>query len=387
LIKVIPILIFCLLSACLFGQDNNQSLTDEELREMIFGEGFAPQIKEEIKPNQTWIPSYSGKNGIGYSDNPLYGPFIREDAAYYDSSLEAFFLRDGNPEQFTYAYLFGEGKLFEELPEHESTLILLGQFEHAYTPENSSQTYGIRLRHTYYDQGFDFSDLGLPYSMQIRSHKSECIPYLSQRFSELLTATIELAKGQENFKEVTDDNKEQGVTFSIKGSPNVVDWKLESEIINKEYKERPKRNWDGSLMSNDSLETRKVMISIELEKDFENIIVSYSKAKFFWSCLKDNAGGYYDYDKVGMKLEHNFDLDPYNLDLEIGGAKTTYDLRRLVSGERFERESFTCSALFQRPLGDKLDAYFKWSREEDFSNLRDYEYYTNSWSAGISWEL
>ena len=73
-----------------------------------------------------------------------------------------------------------------------------------------------------------------------------------------------------DFKRVKDDNKEQGVTFSIKGSPNVVDWKLESEIINKEYKERPKRNWDGSLMSNDSLETRKVMISIELEKDFEN---------------------------------------------------------------------------------------------------------------------
>ena len=33
------------------------------------------------------------ETGAGYSDNPLYGPFVREDAPYLESSIEAFFLK------------------------------------------------------------------------------------------------------------------------------------------------------------------------------------------------------------------------------------------------------------------------------------------------------
>ena len=59
--------------------------------EMLFEEPEQVELKEETESK--WISSYSGETGAGYSDNPLYGPFVREDAPYLESSIEAFFLK------------------------------------------------------------------------------------------------------------------------------------------------------------------------------------------------------------------------------------------------------------------------------------------------------
>ena len=87
-------------------------------------------------------------------------------------------------------------------------------------PTTLFKHFGFRLRHTYYDQGFDFSELGLPFSMSVQSNKSEFIPYCSTNLSNELSATIEVITGTEDFKTITDDNKDSGFSIQIKGTPD-----------------------------------------------------------------------------------------------------------------------------------------------------------------------
>ena len=91
-IKLFSLGIFSLICiSIIHADDQNNTFTDEELREMLFGDSTAEISPETSTPKSEWIPSYSGEFGVGYSDNPLYGPFVREDAVHLETSLEAFF--------------------------------------------------------------------------------------------------------------------------------------------------------------------------------------------------------------------------------------------------------------------------------------------------------
>ena len=367
--------------------DQNSSISDDELSEMLFGNESVDYPENNDDQRILWIPSYTIESGIGFSDNPLFGPFIQQEATYWENSLEGFFLIESKPEFFTYLYLYGEGKIFEELPEQKSSAIYLGQFEHAYTPNSTDQTFGIRLRYTNYDQGFDFSELGLPYSMSIQSKKSEIIPYFSNRFSENLTATIEISVGTEDFKTISDDNNEKGISFSLEGSNESFNWNVQTEYLEKEYDERPKRNWDASILVGTTLETEKVNLLFEIEKENYLGFFKSSKAAILWSKLNDDGGGYYDYEKLSLSLKKEFKISLYMVEISLVGSQINYNKRQIGTGELFERENLTKGLSINRLISENLETYFRWSREEDFSNSRDYEYSSNFWSIGVIWEI
>ena len=60
---------------------------------------------------------------------------------------------------------------------------------------------------------------------------------------------------------------------------------------------------------------------------------------------------------------------------------------KLTTLEIFERKSLTNGVSINRKISENVDTYFRWSREEDFSNSRDYEYFSNFWSLGVIWEI
>ena len=368
-----------------WADDQNSSISDEELREMLFG---AETVKsKKVKNTINWVPSYTLESGVGFSDNPLYGPFVKKEATYLESSLEGFFLIESKPEFFTYLYLYGEGKVFEELPEQKSTSIYLGQFEHAYTPLDSVQTFGFRVRHTYYDQGFDFSELGLPFSMSVQSNKSEFIPYCSTNLSNELSATIEVITGTEDFKTITDDNKDSGFSIQIKGTPDILNWKLKADYLQKKYEQRLRRNRDASLLTGEMLKTEKINYAVTAEKEYDALPFQLTRAKLAWSQLQDNGGGYYDYEKISLSLRQELEISSYSIEVTLGGTHTKYDQRLTDNLEIFERRSLTNGLSINREITENVNTYFRWSREEDFSNSRDYEYSSNFWSLGVIWEI
>ena len=198
--------------------DIENELSEEDIKKMLFGEDAIEEESEpveELPEKKQWIPSLSYKLGIGYSDNPMYGPYVREEAGYLEMESELFVLRQGSSNSLTYLYLFGDGKWFDGLPEYDLSGILLAQAEHTYVTDDSANSFGLRLRHTYYDQAFDFSDLGLPYSMQVQSNKSEIIPHLSHRFTDKITAKIEVSGGSERFDDPSENNSDQQLRVAL----------------------------------------------------------------------------------------------------------------------------------------------------------------------------
>ena len=354
---------------------------------MLFGENNWESQDEPVPEAVGWFPSYSGEIGVGYSDNPLYGPYIQNDSSYLESSLEGFFMRQVDPQQFTYFYFYGEGKVFEELPEIQSTSILLGQFDHAYTPGGSTSTYGFRLRHVYYNQGFDFSELGLPYSIKMTSNKSEVIPYLSLELLEDLTSSIEILAGKEDFAEVTEDNRDYKISFLLKGSSGSIDWQINATGQEKKYEDRKMRNQDGSQMSDQSMSTRRKGSTLSVKKNYDGPFFVSVSSKFSWSSLQDDGGGYFDHEKISFSLSQETRLNEWNMEVEASGSRFSYDYRVVENGEKFVRKTIRINSQFTRSISKSLGYYLKLSYEQDLSNSLEFEYNSSFLSTGISWEI
>jgi hypothetical protein len=197
---------------------------------------------------------------------------------------------------------------------------------------------------------------------------------------------MEILLANEDFKSITDDNKDVGISLTLKGSPDILNWKFQSEYIEKKYQERSKRDWNGNNMEG-ILTTEKVNLALTFEKDLEQESVRNSKAKLLWTNLQDDGGGYYDYEKLSLSLRQEFKVSTYEIEIALGGAQTKYDRRLTDAGEIFKRDSLTSGLSITRNISENIDGYFRWSREEDFSNARVYEYSSNFWSIGVAWEI
>ena len=377
--------------------DKNQTLiSDKELEFLLFGsitedtikdyDEAEHEAKEKIKLNN-WLPSVSASFGYGFSDNPMYGPYLRESSTYFEFETESFFLRQANSEFLSYIYFFGEGKRFFDLDRHKLTGIALIQGEHTYKPKNMAGSWGAKIRHTYYDQSFDFSDLGLPFSMQVQSNKSEIVPHFGYELSSNFKLSSEASFGIDRYDNPSENNSDQKMMVTLSNQPNK-DNTLYAKIFHHSirYMDRKRKDTDGIDFADGNLKTKKMGISGSWKKESENPWIHSLGVEFKYSQLSDNAGAYYDYDKISAKLSHEIKWEKWKSLTELGWSNYFYDQRSVLPGIKFKRQSFAFDFLISRKISSDWDAYFKWRFEEDESNVRDYEYYTNFWALGIKWE-
>ncbi|MDA8824126.1 hypothetical protein N9N41_06470 [Opitutales bacterium] len=371
-------------------------MTDEELEFLLFGsidEVGLPQTESEendfieLAESKSWLPSVSASVGFGVSDNPMYGPYIRESSTYMEFETESFLLRQANPDYLSYFYFYGEGKRFLEVDEHKLSGILLVQGEHSYRPKNSPGSGGLKLRHTYYDQAFDFSDLGLPFSMQVQSNKSEIIPHFGYQLTPKIKLSAETAFGVDRYDNPSENNSDQKIQVDLtakQSEQNTLHAKIFHHTIR--YVERKKKDGDGTNLSDGNLRTKKIGISGSWEKQTKNPWLDTVGAELKYSQLSDNAGAYYDYSKISAKLSHEIKGEKWKSVTELGWANYLYDIRPVSPGAQFEKQSYGVDLLVTRKISSDWETYFKWRYEEDQSNARDYEYYTNFWALGVKWE-
>ena len=371
-------------------------ITDEELEFLLFGSLDQAGIKEaeleendfiELAESQSWLPSISASVGFGFSDNPMYGPYIRESSTYMEFETESFLLRQANPDYLTYFYFYGEGKRFLELYDPKLSGILLLQIEHTYKPKTSPVSGGFKLRHTYYDQAFDFSDLGLPFFMQVQSNKSEIIPHFGYQLTSKTKLSAEIAFGVDRYDNPSENNSghKSQVNIASKQSEHTT---LYAKIFHHtiRYVERKRKDGDGTNLSTGNLKTKKTGVSGSWEKQSRNSWLDTIGIELNYSQLSDNAGAYYDYRKFSAKLSHEIKGEKWKSVSELGWANYLYDTRSVSPSVKFERQSYAIDFLVTRKISSDWETYFKWRYEEDQSNERDYEYYTNFWALGVKWE-
>ena len=158
--------------------------------------------------------------------------------------------RQGSRNFLTYLYLFGDGKWFEGLSEYDLSGILMAQAEHTYVTDDSAKSFGLRLRHTYYDQAFDFSDLGLP--TQCRSNRT------SRKSSLIFPIALRTkSRPKSRFRQAAKDLTIHRKTIPINssGSPSIGK-SPKSSILSRNYQGDPlttmpagRRASDGTLMT------------------------------------------------------------------------------------------------------------------------------------------
>ena len=371
-------------------------MTDEELEFLLFGSidevGLPENESEEndfieLAESKTWLPSVSASVGFGVSDNPMYGPYIRESSTYMEFETESFLLRQANTDYLSYFYFYGEGKRFLEVDDHKLSGILLVQGEHSYRPKNSPGSGGLKLRHTYYDQAFDFSDLGLPFSMQVQSNKSEIIPHFGYQLTPKIKLSAETAFRIDRYDNPSENNSDQKIQVNLtaKHSEQTT---LHAKIFHHtiRYIERKKKDGDGINLSDGNLQTKKTGVSGSWEKHSKNPWLDTVGLELKYSQLSDNAGAYYDYSKISAKLSHEIKGEKWKSVSELGWANYLYDIRTVSPDTQFERQSYAIDLLVTRKISSDWETYFKWRYEEDQSNARDYEYYSNFWALGVKWE-
>jgi dihydroneopterin aldolase len=317
----------------------------------------------------------------------MYGPYVRESSTYIELETESFFLKQSNPDYLSYFYFYGEGKRYLEVNDHKLSGVLLVQGEHSYRPKNSSGSGGVKLRHTYYDQAFDFSDLGLPFSMQVQSNKSEIIPHFSYQLTSKVKLSAETAFGIDRYDNPSENNSDQKIHLDLTAKQSE-QTTLHAKIFHHtiRYVERKKKDGDGTNFSEGNLKTKKLGISGSWEKQSKNPWLATIGVELKYSQLSDNAGAYYDYSKSSAKLSHQIKGEKWKSLTELGWANYLYDTRTISQDIHFERQSYGIDLLVTRKISSDWEAYLKWRYEEDQSNSRDYEYYTNFWALGIKWE-
>lgn len=375
--------------------EKEELITDEELELLLFGsiEEDESENKEVEKKNPETITasklvsSVSTAFGFGFSDNPMYGPYIRDPSSYIEFETESFLLRQADPQFLSYLYFYGAGKRFLEIEKHKLSGILLLQGEHTYKPENSPGSGGVKLRHTYYDQAFDFSDLGLPFSMQVQSNKSEIIPHFGYQLNSKTKLSAETAFGVDQYDNPSENNSGQKFQVNLASKQSKYTTFL-AKIFHHtiRYVERKKKDKDGTNLSFGNLQTKKTGFSGTWKRYSENPWLDTLGAELKYSELSDNAGAYYDYSKISAKLSHEIKKDKWKVNTELNWANYTYDVRSVSNGSLFERESYGIDLQLTRKISSDWETYLKWSYEEDQSNARDYEYYANFWALGVKWE-
>ena len=102
---------------------------------MLFGNNPSENLEFTETKKSPWVPSYSGEIGIGYSDNPLYGSFVRQDTSFWKPRLKLF-SSGMSQEYLTYFYLFGEGKRYDALEDNQDTLFFLLNWNMLILPSN-----------------------------------------------------------------------------------------------------------------------------------------------------------------------------------------------------------------------------------------------------------
>ena len=376
--------------------NKENAMTDDELEFLLFGsinEVGLPETESEendfieLAESRSWLPSVSASVGFGVSDNPMYGPYVRESSTYIELETESFFLKQSNPDYLSYFYFYGEGKRYLEVNDHKLSGVLLVQGEHSYRPKNSSGSGGVKLRHTYYDQAFDFSDLGLPFSMQVQSNKSEIIPHFGYQLTSKVKLSAETAFGIDRYDNPSENNSDQKIQVDLTAKQSE-QTTLHAKIFHHtiRYVERKKKDGDGTNFSEGNLKTKKLGISGSWEKQSKNPWLATIGVELKYSQLSDNAGAYYDYSKSSAKLSHQIKGEKWKSLTELGWANYLYDTRTISQDIHFERQSYGIDLLVTRKISSDWEAYLKWRYEEDQSNSRDYEYYTNFWALGIKWE-
>lgn len=373
-------------------------LTDEEIDTLLFGDLFS-EDSEDIEDLQApmeatlpldmepkWFHSFSIETGAGYADNPLYGNHAPQGSGYGLLGVETFSLSQANPQHELLLYLYGEGKKFTDLGDEDVSGLILGQMDYSFSPSNSSIGYGLRLQHTYFDQGMDFSEIGLPYRMKVTSNRSAVHPRLKWQVFENLLGVLELGMEKESYLNIDDASEDLQATLKLSGEIGQRwGWATTLEGKKTNFQDRVPKETDGSPLTG-KLDTMTLESTFSLDYAHKDESLDETGMKFAYKKNSDEKGGYYEYDRWRISATQGLSWNAWQLDLAGGYTGTSYPKRLLTSGELLDRNGWAFDAGITREIGENWKSFLRWNHERESSNDTSFAFESNFWTIGVNWD-
>ena len=370
------------------SKQNQLILSDEEIETILFDElgDWNEEVDEIIFEIPDWYKFYAFEMGWGYADNPLGAAYNSQSSSFAELNLESFFLNQKNPQHETLLYLFAEGKNFYQLESEKIAGLILSQLDYSFKPLGSKNSYGLRVQHTFFDQGMDFSELGSSSRSKITSNRSEISPYLKWQRKNGEEAKLELKWSKESLKQFADQNSKFGISAALSNkSSDPLTWEVKVFHIVAKYDDRLPKDGAGNPLSG-SLETKNKGISTKFSS---SAVEGWTKDLSLGTSIEkveDNHAGYYNYHRLKTSLEKKFTTESWDNSISFGYNHTRYSDRLVDSMAHFSRDHWFFELGLARELNQDWKTYAKWMHEKDRSNDPDYAFESNFWSIGMSWE-
>lgn len=363
-------------------------ITDEEVDELLFGDLFSEDLDEESEFDYLprWYNSLKLETAIGYADNPLYANYQPQGSAFGFLGLEALSMSQASSVHQLLLYFLGEGKKYTDLDDQDLAGMMIGQIDYSFNPAASSFGYGLRIQQTYFDQGMDFSEIGLPYRMKVVSNRSGIRPRINWQLNESLKSELEVGFEQEVYQSINDTSEDLLMAMKLSGELDERwKWKTGFSAKNTNFKHRNPKTADGNVTG--SKLTAKIVeasTSIEYQHDHRNF--EETELKIGFKRFMDEQGDYYDYQRCKIIFAQGLSFEPWSADFSMGYSETSYGYRLLDGGQILERSGLNFDLSISYQISEHWISYMKWNHESEKSNDPSYLMDANSWRLGVTWE-
>jgi len=357
-------------------------ITDEEVDELLFGDLFSEDLDEESEFDYLprWYNSLKLETAIGYADNPLYANYQPQGSAFGFLGLEALSMSQASSVHQLLLYFLGEGKKYTDLRDQDLAGMMIGQIDYSFNPASSSFGYGLRIQHTYFDQGMDFSEI----RMKVVSNRSGIRPRINWQLNESLKSELEVGFEQEVYQ--SNDDTSEDLLMAMKLSGELDErwkWKTGFSAKNTNFKHRNPKTADGNVTGM----TAKIVeasTSIEYQHDHRNF--EETEFKIGFKRFMDKEGDYYDYQRWKIIINQGLSFEPWSADFSMGYSETSYGYRLLDGGQILERSGLNFDLSISYQISEHWISYMKWNHESEKSNDPSYLMDANSWRLGVTWE-
>jgi hypothetical protein len=349
---------------------------------------LSPEL--DLPKIKNWDTSFNLTSGAGYRDNVLFGNLNQQDSAFLRLGAEATLWRlPANGWEF-YAYF-----LFEHLQYFDSPDVEKEQTAMAVLNIKKHWTNGWHLslspQYLYQDQivdlSYSFTDLA---TLRVRGHLFMPKAAIRRDLGKHYWLECEALLNRDVFEEPVDDFWENGTKLSLgRDYGKKSEIKVYSTYSRRSYDTRPVTDADGIAIPGHGLVFDLNQYYLEWQHYWDAKTRFRSTFKLGMEQNRDNASGYYDYNKYQTALQLCYKDKKWDIRPRIRIARYEYPVQMISNTTALlrKRSDLIASIRIERKLTKYVLAYAEYEYERSLSNQHASEYSVNTINTGLYWEF
>lgn len=333
-----------------------------------------------------WVPEVSLRTYSGFRDNvllssvtPLGSPLagLAADASWLGLSP------GGN--QYTLLATAEHTWFSAHDLDPESLVFAQAAFQH---DRGRQGRFALGVEYVFQDTVFDVSPTEAELTtVAATGHTLAARPGFGVELNPVLRADLEFELIRQLYSEPLDDDWEAGARLTLKWTPTrLAALTLSGRLRERSYDTRTALDADGFPLG-DGLVMHAAELETEWRQDWDEARRWRTQLRLSLGRLRDNGGGYFDFNRYGARAAVRYEAAPWSLRAEARVWHFDYPTQTVAgSGTRLRRIlEVTTTARAEYALGGGWSTYLEYTREESDDNAPDADYVVNTGMLGFQY--